>query len=47
MHACYEYGSAGYISGISVQVNTNGIFPGFCNKDIKPISKILYLYLKR
>ncbi|EMO74412.1 RHS repeat-associated core domain protein [Leptospira kirschneri str. 200801925] len=34
MRACYEYGSAGYISGISVQVNTNGIFPGFCNKDI-------------
>ncbi|AZQ04234.1 SpvB/TcaC N-terminal domain-containing protein [Leptospira mayottensis] len=34
MRACYEYGSAGYISGISVQVNTNGIFPGYCNKDI-------------
>nr|WP_082280016.1 RHS repeat-associated core domain-containing protein [Leptospira interrogans] len=34
MRACYEYGTAGYISGISVQVNTNGIFPGFCNKDI-------------
>ncbi|EMJ92958.1 RHS repeat domain-containing protein, partial [Leptospira alstonii] len=34
MRACYEYGSAGYISGISVQVNTNGILPGFCNKDI-------------
>ncbi|WP_170317488.1 RHS repeat domain-containing protein, partial [Leptospira santarosai] len=30
----YEYGSAGYISGISVQVNTNGILPGYCNKDI-------------
>ncbi|EMN32383.1 hypothetical protein LEP1GSC083_0065, partial [Leptospira interrogans serovar Pyrogenes str. L0374] len=24
----------GYISGISVQVDTNGIFPGYCNKDI-------------
>ncbi|UOG58936.1 hypothetical protein MAL03_20670 (plasmid) [Leptospira noguchii] len=34
MRACYEYGSAGYISGISVQVNTNGILPGYCNKDI-------------
>ncbi|AJR14780.1 cytoplasmic membrane protein [Leptospira interrogans serovar Linhai str. 56609] len=34
MRACYNYGTAGYISGISVQVNTNGIFPGFCNKDI-------------
>ncbi|UPY80932.1 polymorphic toxin type 10 domain-containing protein (plasmid) [Leptospira weilii] len=34
MRACYEYGTAGYISGISVQVNTNGIFPGYCNKDI-------------
>ncbi|WP_254846924.1 RHS repeat domain-containing protein [Leptospira kirschneri] len=31
---CPLYGTAGYISGISVQVNTNGIFPGFCNKDI-------------
>ncbi|EKN89245.1 RHS repeat protein, partial [Leptospira interrogans str. 2002000624] len=34
MRACYEYGTAGYISGISVQVNTNGILPGYCNKDI-------------
>ncbi|AVV80773.1 Virulence plasmid 65kDa B protein [Leptospira santarosai] len=34
MRACYDYGSAGYISGISVQVNTNGILPGYCNKDI-------------
>ncbi|UML79774.1 SpvB/TcaC N-terminal domain-containing protein [Leptospira kirschneri] len=34
MRACYEYGSAGYISEISVQVNTNGILPGYCNKDI-------------
>ncbi|TGK31347.1 RHS repeat protein, partial [Leptospira gomenensis] len=34
MRACYEYGSAGYIEGISVQVNTNGILPGYCNKDI-------------
>lgn len=34
MRACYEYGTAGYITGISVQVNTNGILPGFCNKDI-------------
>ncbi|MFA4793237.1 SpvB/TcaC N-terminal domain-containing protein [Leptospira kirschneri] len=34
MRACYEYGSAGYISGISVQVNTNGILPGYCSKDI-------------
>ncbi|WP_438266277.1 RHS repeat domain-containing protein [Leptospira santarosai] len=34
MRACYDYGSAGYIEGISVQVNTNGILPGYCNKDI-------------
>ncbi len=34
MRACYNYGTAGYISGISVQVNTNGILPGYCNKDI-------------
>ncbi|ONF83288.1 SpvB/TcaC N-terminal domain-containing protein [Leptospira santarosai] len=34
MRACYEYGSAGYIEGISVQVNTNGILPGYCSKDI-------------
>lgn len=34
MRACYEYGTAGYITGVSVQVNTNGILPGFCNKDI-------------
>ncbi|WP_235592866.1 SpvB/TcaC N-terminal domain-containing protein [Leptospira interrogans] len=34
MRACYEYGTAGYISGISVQVNTNEILPGYCNKDI-------------
>ncbi|EMY13574.1 RHS repeat-associated core domain protein [Leptospira weilii str. Ecochallenge] len=34
MRACYEYGTAGYILGISVQVNTNGILPGYCNKDI-------------
>ncbi|MBF3377050.1 hypothetical protein ISU90_08675 [Leptospira borgpetersenii serovar Balcanica] len=34
MRACYEYGTSGYISGISVQVNTNGILPGYCNKDI-------------
>ncbi|OLY65159.1 hypothetical protein BWD11_05330 [Leptospira santarosai serovar Grippotyphosa] len=34
MRACYEYGNAGYIEGISVQVNTNGILPGYCNKDI-------------
>ncbi|WP_277743984.1 RHS repeat domain-containing protein [Leptospira stimsonii] len=34
MRACYEYGTAGYITRISVQVNTNGILPGFCNKDI-------------
>ncbi|WP_232422267.1 SpvB/TcaC N-terminal domain-containing protein [Leptospira interrogans] len=34
MRACYEYGTAGYISEISVQVNTNGILPGYCNKDI-------------
>ncbi|ULG94614.1 hypothetical protein FH584_20210 (plasmid) [Leptospira interrogans] len=29
MRACYNYGTAGYISGISVQVNTNGILPGY------------------
>ncbi|WP_061218192.1 SpvB/TcaC N-terminal domain-containing protein [Leptospira weilii] len=34
MRACYDYGSAGYISEISVQVNTNGILPGYCNKNI-------------
>ncbi|WP_108927023.1 SpvB/TcaC N-terminal domain-containing protein [Leptospira johnsonii] len=34
MKACYTYGSAGYITGISVQVNTNGILPGFCGKTI-------------
>ncbi|WP_427854352.1 SpvB/TcaC N-terminal domain-containing protein [Leptospira tipperaryensis] len=34
MRACYEYGTAGYIAGISIQVNTNGILPGFCNKDL-------------
>ncbi|WP_244265096.1 SpvB/TcaC N-terminal domain-containing protein [Leptospira alexanderi] len=40
MRACYEYGTAGYISEISVQVNTNGILPGYCNKDI--VEKITY-----
>ncbi|PKA19088.1 hypothetical protein CH377_14790 [Leptospira haakeii] len=34
LRACYSYGSAGYITGISVQVNTNGILPGLCNKTI-------------
>ncbi|TGK04889.1 hypothetical protein EHO59_08520 [Leptospira semungkisensis] len=34
MRACYAYGTAGYISGISVQVNTNGILPGYCSKTI-------------
>ncbi|PKA16775.1 hypothetical protein CH363_05060 [Leptospira haakeii] len=34
MKACYNYGTAGYITGISVQVNTNGIIPGFCSKTI-------------
>ncbi|WP_425324577.1 SpvB/TcaC N-terminal domain-containing protein [Leptospira wolffii] len=34
LKACYTYGTAGYITGISVQVNTNGIIPGFCTKSI-------------
>ncbi|WP_406600534.1 SpvB/TcaC N-terminal domain-containing protein [Leptospira sanjuanensis] len=34
MRACYNYGTAGYITDISVQVDTNGILPGYCNKDI-------------
>lgn len=34
MKACYSYGTAGYITGISVQVNTNGIIPGYCSKTI-------------
>ncbi|GBF40173.1 SpvB/TcaC N-terminal domain-containing protein [Leptospira johnsonii] len=34
MKACYTYGTAGYITGISVQVNTNGILPGSCSKTI-------------
>ncbi|TGL64596.1 SpvB/TcaC N-terminal domain-containing protein [Leptospira sarikeiensis] len=34
MKACYTYGTAGYISGISVQVNTNGVLPGYCSKAI-------------
>ncbi|TGL62923.1 SpvB/TcaC N-terminal domain-containing protein [Leptospira sarikeiensis] len=34
MKACYSYGSAGYITGISVQINTNGVLPGFCSKTI-------------
>ncbi|TGL49544.1 hypothetical protein EHQ61_13995 [Leptospira wolffii] len=34
LKACYTYGSAGYITGISVQVNTNGVLPGFCSKTI-------------
>ncbi|PJZ66541.1 hypothetical protein CH371_00005, partial [Leptospira wolffii] len=34
LRACYTYGTAGYISGISVQVNTNGILPGLCNKTV-------------
>ncbi|MCR1795601.1 hypothetical protein K0V43_18710, partial [Leptospira sp. id769339] len=34
LQACYTYGTAGYITGISVQVNTNGILPGLCNKTI-------------
>ncbi|WP_229267176.1 hypothetical protein [Leptospira sp. mild_001] len=33
MRACYNYGTAGYISGISVQVNTNGILPGYDSVD--------------
>ncbi|PKA16514.1 SpvB/TcaC N-terminal domain-containing protein [Leptospira haakeii] len=40
MKACYDYGTAGYITGISVQVNTNGIIPGFCNKTI--VENIIY-----
>ncbi|WP_412758400.1 GH-E family nuclease [Leptospira cinconiae] len=34
LKACYTYGSEGYINGLSVQVNTNGVIPGFCNKTI-------------
>ncbi|PKA18438.1 hypothetical protein CH377_17600 [Leptospira haakeii] len=34
LRACYNYGTAGYISDISVQVNTNGILPGLCNKTV-------------
>uniref|UniRef100_UPI0004660BA7 RHS repeat-associated core domain-containing protein n=1 Tax=Leptospira licerasiae TaxID=447106 RepID=UPI0004660BA7 len=34
MKACYTYGTAGYITGISVQVNTNGVIPGYCSKTI-------------
>ncbi len=34
LKACYAYGTAGYIAGISVQVNTNGVIPGFCSKTI-------------
>ncbi|TGM95209.1 hypothetical protein EHR06_19060 [Leptospira dzoumogneensis] len=34
LRACYNYGTAGYITGISVQVNTNGILPGLCNKTV-------------
>lgn len=40
LKACYEYGSAGYITGISVQTNMNGILPGFCSKTI--VENIVY-----
>ncbi|WP_243398024.1 SpvB/TcaC N-terminal domain-containing protein [Leptospira kmetyi] len=40
MRACYNYGTAGYITDISVQVDTSGILPGFCNKDI--VENIIY-----
>ncbi|PJZ70254.1 hypothetical protein CH373_12445 [Leptospira perolatii] len=34
LRACYSYGSAGYVTGISVDVDTSGVMPGFCGTDI-------------
>jgi RHS repeat-associated protein len=34
MRACYSYGTAGYVTGISVKVNTNTMLPGSCDKTI-------------